>query len=239
MLSRSDRVPFMTGAGTVVTERAADLLILFLMLPVVFLIQSDELLKAIEENKGESGGAANSFWLYLAGGAAILTAVVAFIFRRAILASPIGKKLQEMYRNLMAGITSIRRLHNFPQFLLSTAGIWMMYILFVFTMLRALPAASDTSLYFAFVATAMGAIGMVIPSPGGIGSYHFVIMLTFVMFGYDKELGGTGALVLHTPQYLFALIGGMIGYVVLFFRNPNKQQRAQSEQGQPQPATLE
>jgi hypothetical protein len=232
MLSRSDRVPFMTGAGTVFTERAADMLVLIMMLPIVFLLQYDELLQAIAENRGSSGGAVSNMWLYIAGGAFLLTALLLFLFRRPILATPFGQKLKEMYKNLMAGITSIRRLEKFSPFVLCSLGIWTMYILFVFTMLRALPAASDTGLYFAFVATAMGAIGMVIPSPGGIGSYHFVIMLTFVMFGYEREMGSTAALVLHTPQYLFALLGGIIGYFVLLLKRPNSPAQQPAAQAQ-------
>ena len=69
-------------------------------------------------------------------------------------------------------------------------------------------------------------IGMVIPTPGGIGSYHAIVMIGLSVLGVGTVYLGEGGdptnpalifpTVVHVAQTLVAIIMGLIGLLILF-----------------------
>ena len=72
----------------------------------------------------------------------------------------------------------------------------------------------------------LGGIGMVIPTPGGVGSYHAIVMIGLSVLGVGTVFLGEGGdpsnpallfpTIIHTAQTLGALIMGSIGLLILF-----------------------
>ena len=56
-------------------------------------------------------------------------------------------------------------------------------------------------------------LGIVIPAPGGIGSYHYLVTLALVVIGLDKSIGFSFATIVHTSQTIMLLMSGLIGLV--------------------------
>ncbi len=90
-------------------------------------------------------------------------------------------------------------------------------------MVLAFPMLPDRSFYFAYLTFIMGAIGIIIPSPGGLGSYHSIIVYLFEILNYSKKLGQLFAFVVHSAIYVPTTIAGGIAYFVLIF---NKKSRS-------------
>ena len=72
----------------------------------------------------------------------------------------------------------------------------------------------------------LGGIGMVIPTPGGIGSYHAIVMIGLSVLGVGTVFLGEGEpsnnpallfpTIVHIAQTLVAIIMGSIGLLILF-----------------------
>ena len=72
----------------------------------------------------------------------------------------------------------------------------------------------------------LGGIGMVIPTPGGIGSYHAIVMIGLsvlgigaISFGNNGDTSNPALLfptIIHAGQTLMAIIMGFIGLLILF-----------------------
>ena len=72
----------------------------------------------------------------------------------------------------------------------------------------------------------LGGIGMVIPTPGGIGSYHAIMMIGLSVLGVGTIYLGEGGdpsnpallfpTIVHIAQTVVALITGSIGLLILF-----------------------
>ena len=72
----------------------------------------------------------------------------------------------------------------------------------------------------------LGGIGMVIPTPGGIGSYHAIVMIGLsvlgigtISFGANGDTSNPALLfptIIHAGQTLMAIIMGLIGLLILF-----------------------
>jgi len=220
MLARSQGVPFLSGMGTVVVERVIDVLMLGVFLLIGLALEFNKLLAYFDKASSADSGANESSgtsWLWYAFGAAAVLGLLGmgliWLRRERIKQTTLGAKLFGFLDTLLTAISSIRRLKNVPVFVLASFGIWGAYIMATFILFQAIPAASGTSLYFAFMATIIGAIGMVLPVPGGIGPFHSAIIATFALFGLSEADGATAALILHSLNNLLVpTLLGAVGY---------------------------
>ena len=71
----------------------------------------------------------------------------------------------------------------------------------------------------------IGGIGMVIPTPGGFGSYHFVVQKGLMLLGINEGIlysntdpGLLFATTVHSAQTLMTLIFGSVSLFLLFIR---------------------
>jgi len=103
------------------------------------------------------------------------------------------------------GIGSLRNVKNWPLFLLQTVGIWTGYILmtfFPFAMLD-LGDVYGLGLQEALILTLISSVGIAIPTPSGIGSYHLLIQQGFVLiYQIPSEIGLTYATMVHAATFL-------------------------------------
>lgn len=97
--------------------------------------------------------------------------------------------------------------------LLSTVGMWAGYLLMAYIPFRMLHLAEPygIGLLDAWGLMAIGALGIVVPSPGGIGSYHYITeQALFHLFGVPQAEALTYAVLTHGAQLVFyVLVGGI------------------------------
>ena len=72
----------------------------------------------------------------------------------------------------------------------------------------------------------LGGIGMVIPTPGGVGSYHAIVMIGLSVLGVGTVYLGEGGdptnpalifpTIVHIAQTLVAMIMGSLSLLILF-----------------------
>ena len=94
---------------------------------------------------------------------------------------------------------------------------------------HAIPETSHLGISDGVFLLILGGIGMVIPAPGGIGSYHLIVMIGLVALQipegalsvnpYDKyNPAMLFPFVVHTAQTFVAIVMGSIGILMLFSR---------------------
>ena len=70
---------------------------------------------------------------------------------------------------------------------------------------------------------AIGSLGIVFPSPGGIGTYHAIVIgILTGIYGISRDISITFAYVVHAAQTGMIIIVGTIAYFALFFQSNNK-----------------
>jgi uncharacterized membrane protein YbhN (UPF0104 family) len=74
----------------------------------------------------------------------------------------------------------------------------------------------------------MGAVGMALPVPGGLGPYHAAITYTLVLYGYTESQGANLALVMHTSQLVINILMGAVSYGYLLFQQPSEAELARA-----------
>lgn len=209
VLTTKTKTSFPVLAGTVVTERALDVLTLLSLIILAFFLQYQRLITYFQQFH---------FSPWLIAGIITFGLLLLFIFikfRKKFLAFPLINKVYTFVSEVLTSAMSIFKLKNVGLFSILTMLIWLSYTLSTF--LATYIFASTTSIGFelSFILMVMGGIGMTLPVPGGLGPFHNAIIWTLVAFGYAKSDGEALALIIHTPQLIMLVVTGAISYFYL------------------------
>ena len=99
----------------------------------------------------------------------------------------------------------------------STVGMWGSYLLMAYLPFRMLHLAEPYGIGIvdAWALMAIGALGIVVPSPGGLGSYHYITQQALVhLYGVPAAEALTYAVLTHGAQFVFFTLAG--GVAVLY-----------------------
>ncbi len=212
ILKESDDIPVAISFGTVVVERVFDMLIMAGFLAIIFVTQSAEFAEGFSEEIPQG-----YIWGFLGGffGVIFLGVYLVLKFQNQLLQIKWLAPVMRFVVSLSEAVTSITKIRQKSLFLLETALIWFFYILSTYLILLGLPNMPDRSFYFAMTILIIGGIGIVIPSPGGLGSYHSIVIYLFEMLGYGKQAGQLMAMISHSTIFIMNTIVGAVGYFIL------------------------
>ncbi len=118
-------------------------------------------------------------------------------------------KIRGTAKSFFQGVLAIRKLKNWPLFILYTALIWLIYILMIYIpfWMFDMQTTFDLSFADAVVLTMVSAVGISIPTPGGVGSYHYFITYSlFVLYAVPEATGLAFATITHAATLLLVII---------------------------------
>lgn len=198
--------------GTEVMERLWDMLAIAVMLALTLALGWDRFAPFMSENILAPVAAKLNISLggltLLAVLALALAVAAIFLLRRKL---RLLDRLAGFIEGLFAGFKSFGAMPHKLLFAVITIAIWGMYLLMSFTVLKAIPATEGLVLLDALLLSAIGNIASVVPVPGGIGAYHYLIALTLSsLYGASWEVGVLYATLCHESHTVLVLIAGGI-----------------------------
>ncbi len=226
---RASRIPVIYLIGTVLAERIIDMLILALLIIIVLWLQWDMLgdfvLTSVVEPLTERVKTilSPSFGL-LAAATLVIFVIVIVSIKQVLRRAPLSFRVKRMLVNLrnalkqfMLGVNTVFSLPLNKQLLfwLNTAGIWIMYILMTYMPARGFHYTETLSLNEVLGIFVYGALGIVAPVQGGIGTYHWLVQQAMILYGYDKIIGLQLATLIHAAQIIMITVVGGISYFLL------------------------
>jgi uncharacterized protein (TIRG00374 family) len=211
LLARYEKIPAEKLIGTIVIERAFDVISLALVFLTAFILQYDiigeygiELSKKLFE--GQSGNIS-----FTKLGIVLLTLfIIAFTIKKLFqffnhLSIVIA--IKKIIRGIWDGLTIIQHLQQKGRFIAYSAMIWLLYIVGTWVGLLATEGSSHLGLPTAISALAFASIGMII-TPGGIGAYAFFLAKVLEKNGVSFEIGFANGTLQWFAQFLIVLIVG-------------------------------
>lgn len=217
-LKETDDIPLERLFGTVVLERVIDGILLLSLIALAFITQLGNLQtffdQAFSGNTGSESTGIDLKVLLLA--AVAILAIIFFLFRKRIQNSPLFAKVRELWQGFKEGFKSLSKVKNKWAFYGHTAFIWTMYFLMIYVVMFALPATRDINLANGLFVMVAGGMGMVVPTPGGIGSYHYLVQLALGVLGVDPDNGLTFATLVHSGQLVMTLIAGFTALPMVY-----------------------
>ena len=231
-LKKSDDIPVDKLFGTIIIERLIDFVFLIVFFLLAVLLKSGEILQSIKEYQQLESSEPSNFKFILLG-VFFLIILLIFLLRDKIKKISFYHKIVDFYAGLKEGFSSIKKMKNKTSFWFHTFSIWIMYFLMTYICFRAIPETSVLGISDGLFLLVLGGLGMVIPSPGGIGSYHLLVMIGLVALQIDLGFLSVKPydeynpamlfpFVVHTAQTFVAIIMGSLGLLILFMSKKTK-----------------
>lgn len=222
VLARYEKVPADKMIGTIVAERAFDVLCLGVITLIAFFIEADAITNLLNNMSGSAGSKTN---LYIFLIAALLLGIFAlYIIYKKFQHTAIGKFIL----GLAQGVTSIFHLKKRWQFILFTFLIWGMYWFQLVLGFWSLPFTEHLSPSVAFVLLFVGSVGVIV-TPGGIGAYPALIASALSLYNIDASTQGQAfGWVSWLLQVVVVLLLGALSLILLPIvnRTPHDAQTA-------------
>ena len=234
ILSKYEKVPFNKGFGTVITERAFDMIIFALLFILMFFTQLGIVHSYLEKNiyPGIQGKFSNLFSnpIVVAGmiGLAIFLIVLFLIFRKKLLRSKIYHKIEHLVIGFWEGLKSLAQLRRPVLFLSYTAIIWTLYFCMLYFCFFCFSETSLVGPGAGLSALVLGTVSIMI-TPGGIGLYPAIVQETLILYGVTNTTGLALGWITWSAQTLMILIVGGISLIMLSF-NKNRNDKTRSDQ---------
>lgn len=212
VMYRAEDVPVNRLLGTVILERLFDFLMLILVFGLGFLTNLSHMKELLSDV--QTGSMQIPIWI---PAIAILLLLSFIILLRTLKNNPLVLKIRSFIKGLLEGLRAFQILNKRQKliFIFQTLQIWMMYFLMVYVVFFALPATAHLGLSDGLFLMIVGGLGMIIPTPGGIGAYHYLVMTGLFFLGVEKTDGLSFATVVHTTQLILTIAAGMIGFVIM------------------------
>ncbi|MBK7410448.1 MAG: flippase-like domain-containing protein [Saprospirales bacterium] len=205
--------------GTVVVDRVADGLSMFAVLGLAFLFESDRifsLIRSLRQGSSEAGSNGASLLLILAI-AGLTGLVLLWVFRKPLSRLPIFSKVVDLLKGFAQGIQTIRKLEKPHWFIFHSLNVWVMYYLMAYVGFFAFAPTAHLGPMAGLIVFAAGTLGFTVPSPGGMGTYHFMVasVLTF-FYGIQKADAFSYAnIIFFSIQIGFNVLFGLVSVIFL------------------------
>ena len=218
VLNRYDKVSFATSLGTVVTERIIDSLLILVVVALVFISQ----IGVFTSFFSKTGTNLGHFFSQFTATGYVVTAICLIITCFFLYWG--WKKLSSVvhFRKIMddiiAGIRSVGSVQRKWLFIAYTLGIWVSYFLHFYITFFCFDFTKDLGLMTALVAFVVGSIAVIVPTPNGLGPWHFAVKTIFVLYGVAAVNAETFVLIVHTLQTALIPILGVFSLICLSLR---------------------
>jgi glycosyltransferase 2 family protein len=220
ILARYEKVPADKLVGTIVAERAFDVVCLAVVFGLSFLLQFN-VIHSLTTNsslfQSSSSGHSSSLKWWIIIGVLVLVAAFTVIRWKWVISrwNQVFHRIKAIIVNILHGLTTVRSIRNKPLFFFYTVGIWCLYLLSTWFGFFAISATRNLSIVDALSVLAMGSVGMIV-SPGGIGAYALLVRETVSFYNipplpYGQALGW----LLWFGQFLSFILFGTVSFILL------------------------
>ncbi len=217
VLAKYEKVPADKMVGTIVAERAWDvvclLIIMFLSLALQAKVLGSFAADLFNKLRNDSGHKL----LYGVIGLLALLVILAVVYRYLK-----KTKVGEAIKGIGIGVQSIMQLKKRRAFVGYTFAIWGCYLLMIMLGLWGLPPTHEMGWLVGLTILSFGSISIIV-TPGGLGSYPLVTQLILALYGVSESGGYAFGWVAWSVQTAVILIFGTLSLILLplLNRRPN------------------
>jgi uncharacterized protein (TIRG00374 family) len=227
LLSRYEKVRADRLVGTIVMERAVDVVCLLVVFISALIFQGGII--------GEHVAAKfSSFFQDNTGHTSIrkiiivVSAIIVFILVVFFLLKRFGHidavaKIKNVLQGILHGLNSIRFIEHKGWFLFHTVLIWTLYLCATTVGIYALRETAHLGFAGGLTTLAVGSVGMIM-TPGGIGAYPLLVAKLMGWYDLDPDtIGNALGWLLWSVQTVIILVGGLIFFALFSYHNKKRK----------------
>ncbi len=214
-ISKYEDIPLEKAFGTIVAERIADVIMLFLIIALAFILQADfiggYLFKEGSSNK----------WLTIL--ILVILGITGLISLKLIQRANKGflLKVKIFINGLIEGAISIFRMKKKWPFIFHTIFIWVMYVLMFYVVTFAIPETTHLPFEAIIVGFVAGALSMALTN-GGLGVYPVFVASALILYNIEDNPSRAFGWIMWTAQTIMIIVFGGLSFLFLPIYNRRK-----------------
>jgi hypothetical protein len=226
-LGKKEKIPVDQLIGTVVVERAIDLISLISIMIILIIARGKEINEFVKESifiplqlKVLSlFGFTWIIWVIIIVTFSIMTFLL-IKYRRKLRKIRFVSKIFDVIKGVLNGMKTITSLERKWEFIFHTLFIWTNYALMTWVVVFAIKSTSHITFGEGIFLLVVGGLAMSAPVQSGLGAYHYFISRAIAFIGGVKiEDGLIFAFLTHESQMVFVIIIGAISFFMIFRKN--------------------
>ena len=212
MIADSSKVPFKDSLGSVMVERAWDILVSALMLVAMFFLTpfGGFMVEHIW-NPFVASFSTKTLFMVIALLVLLVLAILPVVrYMERIRRSRIGGKVIDFIKGMINGVKAAFKMKHGFLFVFYTILVQLLYWLEVVFVIHAFPAVSHLTGMDALFIMMLGLVGWAIPVQGGFGAYHVIVSMALVpIYGIDQQTALVFATISHEAQIVQMILVGL------------------------------
>lgn len=230
MLARYEKIPFTESFGTVIAERAIDVLCLVLLFVGALIFQFEILWNLSNEKILTPLTNKLSSLIYnpvfIIGMVVFIVAVIVgiVVLRKKSKSSGNGifEKIKGFVLGFWQGLSSIKNIKRPYLFILYSAGIWFLYVYVIYLGFNCFKETSTLGFGAALAVTLFGSLGIIFV-PGGTGAYQALVTETLtIAYKASFAFAFAFAWLAWSAQFILLLLVGVLSLILLSVMNKQK-----------------
>lgn len=213
MVSKAEKMPIGIVIGSVVAERVMDLIFMMLIILLALTIQYDTITDFFASSNDKPGEGGSKLWLLILLGVLGILGILFLIYRKRFNHILIFKRINNLFDSFLEGVKGLTRIKRPVAFLVHSVIIWVCYYLMVFFCFYCIPQTSGLGAAAGLTVLVTSTLAVVLPSPGGVGTFHYFVPIALTLYGIDAKDGLTYATIAHASQMLMFIFFGTISLI--------------------------
>ncbi len=220
VLAKYEKMPANKMIGTIVAERAFDIICLVLITVVTFLLQASIIGSFVKEDIWVPLGQklrANKIILVL-----VILVIAALIgITIALYRKHRETQLGHFLKGIGHGFSSIIHMKKRWEFIGFTGLIWLCYTMQIYLAFLSMPATHHLSMMAALAVLIFGSVAMII-TPGGLGAYTLLVAQILLSYNIDEPAANAFGFVAWAGQTGIIIVLGIISLLFIHPYNNKK-----------------
>jgi uncharacterized protein (TIRG00374 family) len=189
-LSRYEKIPVEKIMGAVVVDRVMDVLSILTITVIALLVERGPIGAFFSKHiplEALLGGIGNLLFVLLVVSLVVLALV--YLLRGPLMRSRFYQRIRAIAQGFWEGINAVRSLEKPWLFLLHTVNIWGMFFMMTLLCFWAFAPTAALSARSGLTVFVFGSWGVVVPSPAGMGTFHFMAQQALSIYGVSGDDG--------------------------------------------------
>ncbi|NQX81860.1 MAG: flippase-like domain-containing protein [Flavobacteriaceae bacterium] len=205
-ISKYENIPFNKSIGTIIIERAIDMLILMLFCIIAVFSQYQWL----KENAFDKIPTLTLLLVLLI----LISLSVIFYFIIIRSKNTIALKIKNILKGIISGVMSVKDVKNKISFSVYSILIWLMYILTMYLAMKSLPETSELSFAPIILCFIAGTFSFAFTN-AGVGSYPIAIQQALILYTVPSAIGLSIGWIMWVSQTLLIITMGLLSFALL------------------------
>ena len=214
-LNRTTGIPVSKLFGHVLLERLIDFILLALCILLSILLNYKDVLQFVEIISIPRQLITYIFFF-------IALIIIIYKMRTFFLTKVQLQKISSFILGIKTGFISIKNIPSKRLFFTYTILIWICYLFMSVVCFYCFNETQGLNLGHGLFILVAGGLGMVVPTPTGIGSYHYLVIQALLILNISREVSQFFAIIVHSSQALMIIVSGFFAMLILYKRKLKK-----------------